>query len=128
MDEPERLEAEVAKIEWEARAIADMERIAASGEDLSTEPDHWTGDTPREPVDVTDMSMSVRKLVAHVPLSCCQLADAGIAAECEHEPYTPEPVSRWRRLVVKAGDTVWSWRRRLALRIHPNVDGWEDEW
>lgn len=39
---------------WQAEARADMERIAAGGEDLSDEPDDWGFDENGQPVDLRD--------------------------------------------------------------------------
>jgi hypothetical protein len=46
---------------WQAQAREDMERITASGEDLSAEPDEWGYDETGEPVDLRGRDPQARR-------------------------------------------------------------------
>jgi hypothetical protein len=84
--------------------------------------------TTGEATDETTPAITVRKLGAYIPVSCCQLTDATGVNHCEHPPPPPPRRQPWhRRLRWRVRAVVLRARYRLGCWIAGlDVDPEED--
>lgn len=78
-------------------------------------------------IDATDLSMSARKIVHHVPVSAQQLIDAGIPLPPGMEPPQPVVIPRWSRVRYRIREAMGNARRRVGYWIAgDSPDDWGD--